>query len=137
MKITYKQALEASISLMELNKLNLPIRTGIAIARLSNLIDGELRLFAIERDKLVKTYKIIPSHTEDENILSFATNAKGEGGEEEKSLKMEVLREFTTKFQDLLETETPDWDIGLIPLPENIEFKPKLLKAIVDFVEVA
>lgn len=136
-KITYMEALEAQLALMELNKINLPIRASLAIARLSNLIDGEAKVFAKTRDKLVKDYSIIPSHTEREDVLSFSTTIEGATQDETKTLKESQLKEFVDKFHELLNTETNDLGDTKIELPEDVVFKPKMLKPLAKFIEVA
>lgn len=137
MKLSYRQALEASNSLMQLDKLELPIETGIQIARLSNMIDVELKIFTKERDKLVKSYKIKSEHADKEDFLSLSTAIEAEDGEDTRALKEETLREFVDKFEELLNQETPDYNIT-IPLPKDkgLTIKSKFLKAIEGFVEV-
>lgn len=134
MRLTYRRALEAQLAVIELNKLNLPIECCLEVARFSNVLDDEMQLFARERDRLVKAYGIKPSHTEDEDILNLSTTIEGEG-EDTRSLKESQLKEFVSKFNELLERETPDWDFK-IKLPKGVRFKPKLLKPIADFVEI-
>jgi len=136
MKLTYKQTVEAQASLMELNKLNLPVGASIEIARLSNRIDAEVLIFAKTRDKLVKDYQIKPSHTEREDMLSFTCEAIGADSEETQKLKEQQLKEFVDKFHELLDGETSDLGEHKIQLPKDIVVKPKMLRAIADFIEV-
>ncbi len=136
MKLTYQRAVEAQVALNELSKINLPVESSIEIARLSNQIDVEAKIFASIRDKLINDYQVKPSHTEREDMLSFTCSALGVDSEDTQRVKEENLKKFVHEFQKLLDTETVELPENKIKLPKDILIKPKSLKAIADFIEV-
>lgn len=136
MKLTYRRILEIQMSLMEFNKLKLPIACSLDIAKLSNHIDIEVGLFTKTRDKLIRDFAIKPSHTEQTDVFSFTSTVKGEDDKETQELKKRNLTEFAEKFMELLESETSDIPIQSIHLPEDVVIAPKHLKILADFVRI-
>ena len=130
MRITYQRALEAQLVLMELNNLNLPVKSAVGLARFSNFIDSELKIYDHERRKLIANYNIVVRHGDTETLFNLSCPTVDEEDKEPN------LREFTARFQELLGTELPDWDAEKIMLPEDLTFSPKRLKAVADFIEV-
>ena len=132
MKITYQQALEAQLVLLELDNLVLQVKSAVALARLSNMIDGELKTYDKVRRNLLKDYSIVVSHREETNLFDVSAPSLTMSNDEKEA----HLRDFTEKFQELLETELPEWNGDKIMLPEDLTFTSKRLKSVADFVEV-
>ena len=136
MKLTYRQVIEAQSALVELCRLKLPVRASLEIARLAGKLDGEALVFAKTRDKLVKDYSIRAAHTDKEDTLSFSCLANPEDGADKQKFHEEQLLEFTRKFNELLESETTDIGEFSFTLPDNIELAPRLVKPVIEFIEV-
>ena len=137
MKITYNQAVDAQKALVELNNIPLPVKVGLEIARLSNALDEEVKVFIQERTKLIKDYQIEPSHGEDEGMFTFITKVEGKTPKETKKLKESNLRTFADNMKELLESETKDIGKFRITIPDDVKLKPKTLKAIAGFIGVS
>ena len=131
MKLKYEKALKAQVALIELSKLNLPVKVSIQIARFANEIDREIKVLHQTRDNILRNYGINAKHGETEDSLSFSINS--DETQEEKKAK---LLEFVDKFKELLSQETNEIVDYKIMLPPDAIVKPSVLKALSDFVEV-
>ena len=125
MKITNRQAVEAQMALTSLLTKNLPVKTSLEIALLSNEVDKQVSAFTKVRDALIKNYQIKLSAGEKDGEVNFSTEVS-EG-------KEEALREFTDKINELMNAETGN--IGAtIKLPDDLDVKPETLKPILFFM---
>ena len=137
--LTYQQAIDATKVLLVLNKQKLPIRTSLAIARLSNLIDAELKTFTNARNALFGAYTISAQHVAEEgkDLTQFVTGVQGKNPEETRQKKIENLKAFNQKFNALLRSKMPEWDLEPIRLPPTVEdIQPKLLFPLAEIIEI-
>ncbi len=136
MKLTNLEAIQAQGALGELSKRDdIPIRASLDIALISNMVDTQVKAYGIVLQTLYKKYSIKPERNE-EGGTRFVCTLKGETEGETQKLWAENLEAFSEKFNDLLEARTGDLVFQKIKLPGNINIKPEILKALVEFVEV-
>jgi hypothetical protein len=136
MKITYKQAIEAQGQLLALNQILLPVKESLKLARLTNFINSEIRLYIEARDKLLRQYKIKREHDDKTEGLYLTCELTPSESENAERFKEKKLKEFDRDFNELLDTETADYKGELIKLPETFEFKGHQISAVECFLEV-
>ncbi len=127
MKLTNKQAIEASMAVTKLLNMVLPIKTSLDIALLSSELDKQISIFSKVRDHLIANYKIKVSAGEKAGEAIFT--APGSDSEE----KTQAINEFTSKINELIGTETNDIVVKIC-LPNSINISPDILKPLLPFI---
>ena len=133
------QAQRALTGLMELD--SLPVKTSLDIALISNMVDSQVKVFGLVRDKLFKTYSIKASPGEKEGTIKFESTIEGETKEETIKLRAEKLNAFGEKFNELFEANCKEMEFSKIQLPSEVDgkplkIKPGILKGLIEFIEV-
>jgi len=136
MNLTYEQCLEAKKVLSDLMDTDLPVKIGLDIARLSNIIDEEAKIYAKAAKSLIKNYEVKPTHSEG-SMVSFTSDVIGKNDDETRDLKKQKLLEWTEKMTTLLESTTKDINVEKIQIPADmLSLSMRKLKPIADFIEV-
>ena len=136
MRLSYQRVVEALPTVVKLSAENLPIKTSLALARLSSRLDEELRVFAKLRDKLIQDHQVKATHTDQADTLKFSCMSTAENEEATQKLREKLLEEFVKKFTELLETETEELIEQRILLPDSITITAQMLKPLIGVIEV-
>ena len=129
MKLTNLEALNASGALAKLMEKDLPIKASLDIAIISNMIDVQTKAYGVVLQNLYKKYSVKAEPNESGGV-QFTCILEGEAE------KQENIEAFGEKLNELLEAKTEDLSFKKIKLPENITIKPKIMKALTEFVEI-
>jgi hypothetical protein len=130
MRLTNVEALMAQEALGKLNDLDLPIKTSLDIAIISNMIEQETKSYGVVLQKLYKKHSVIGTPSEDGKSISFECTLEGE---DEKAKNMQ---EFVDDMNELLESKTNELSFKPIKLPSDTKVKPDVLRPLVKFIEV-
>lgn len=136
MKLTNLEALQAQTALGKLGELDLPIKTSLDVAIITNLIEQQTKTYGVVLQNLYKKHSIKTEPNKETGGVNFTCMAKADTDEATGKLRSENLETFADKFNELLEAKTDDMVFKKIKLPDDLKIKPEVLKALVDFVEV-
>ena len=135
MKLTNIEVLNASGALARLMEMDLPIRASLDIAIISNIVDVQTKAYGVVLQNLYKKYSV-KAEPQEKGGVQFTCIAEGENEGATAKLRQENMEAFAEKLNELLEAKTEDLSFKKIKLPENITIKPKIMKALTEFVEI-
>ena len=124
MKLSNRQAIEASQALSSLSGVNLPVKNSMEIVLLSVEINKQVEAFRKVRDTLISNYQIKIETLED-NVTKFTSSLPEID---------EPLKEFSDKMNELINLEGDDIS-NKFHIPDDINVQPNILRPILCFVE--
>ena len=136
MRLSNTEALQAQVALGKLMEMDLPIKTSLDIALISNTVDSRVKAFGVVRDRLFKTYSIKAEPGDTPGTVKFTCTYTGADEAQTQKQRSINLETFSEKINELLEANTEDMSFKKIQLPKDISIKGSVLKALTEFVEV-
>jgi hypothetical protein len=116
-QLTNQEAITAQQALVELNKVELPVRVSMDIAILTNIMEKQVRVFSDVRNKLFKQYDIKVEPGEIPGSARFTCTMKDE------TKRQETLEKFLDAFNELTSATGEKFSYEPIKVPQKFNDK--------------
>ncbi len=136
MKVNNRVAVNAQQALSVMSGIKLPIKTSLALARLSSELEKQVTACIKARDTLMKQYEIKVSLAKDEeDRVEFTTTIGGADTPEMQKIKEDAIVAFSDRINELMDSEGEDITVK-VSFPDNIEVNSATLKYLLPFMDV-